>query len=144
MLPSPVHKNSQSRHQPVDEPPTNSLKLQGNKTSASHVSAIDPCFNDVVQRSDALIKIRQDLQDLSIAFQQLDDSVMEQEPQVEDVERISEQVADDAILADQDLEIACRTAHNQRRVKWSAFALLICFLMVAVALGIILYQQQKA
>src|SRR5689334_8652884 len=106
------------------------LKSNRSGQASSVLGAVRARHNDIQ-------RIEKTMSELALLFQQLNEQVVYQEAQVEQVERQTVQVNDDAKNANQQLDEGIKSARRARRLKW--YTLLVVVLIIAIlalALGI--------
>jgi syntaxin 1B/2/3 len=109
------------------------LQLKSNRSAqgASVLGAVRARHNDIQ-------RIEKTLSELALLFQQLNEQVVFQEPQVEQAEQETEQVIVDTENANKQLDKGVKSARRARKLKW--YTLLVVVLIIAIiALALGLY-----
>ena len=77
------------------------------------------------------------MSELALLFQQLNEQVVYQEPQVQQAEAQTTQVQEDATQANKQLDEGIKSARRARKLKWWTLLVVILILVIiGLALGI--------
>ncbi|PVH96973.1 t-SNARE [Periconia macrospinosa] len=106
------------------------LKTNRSAQGASVLGAVRARHNDIQ-------RIEKTLGEIALLFQQLNEQVIYDEPKVEQAERQTEQVKDDAGKTNQALTEGIKSARRARKLKWwTLFVVLLIIAILALILGL--------
>ncbi|KAH7092108.1 t-SNARE [Paraphoma chrysanthemicola] len=109
---------------------TQALKSNRSGQASSVLGAVRARHNDIQ-------RIEKTMSELALLFQQLNEQVVYQEPQVAQVEVGTQQVIDDSTQANKQLDSGIASARRARKLKWWTLGVFVLILaIIALALGI--------
>ncbi|KAG5974065.1 hypothetical protein E4U55_000126 [Claviceps digitariae] len=91
----------------------------------------------VQDRHDALLKIEQQMVELSQLFQDMDTLVVQQEAAVMQIEQKGEEVVDNLDKGNEEIGIAVNTARKTRKKKWICLGICVAILLIIVIVVLI-------
>ena len=95
------------------------------------------------ERHEAIQKIEQQFVELAQLFQDMQNLVVEQEPQVIDVEQKGEQTVDHVTQGNTNLGGAVDKARSARRKKWYCLGIVVLIIIVIVIIVVIVVELNK-